>query len=286
MTPVASLPQDEKAALREELAASDAARDRARDELKAARGALKFRTAEEVGAEIARLEHLMAHTTMPLNEEKKLLTTIKELAKSRDEVKHFGDRSAKLAGGDEARKELVERIRAKDAEITAVRGERTALQATLQAARDKADAHVAGLPAMLEERNKTWEALRAARDAGRAARDAHQVLEDAWWANEKLWRNQQREEKQKRCDSRPECQHAPGRRLTRTHAARAPAGRKARQSARRAPRLAASLRRRTRRSRTPTRRVRRFLPAAACIASRFVCAACVLTQRTLRCVRR
>jgi hypothetical protein len=271
--------QDEKNALREELAASDAARDRARDELKAARGALKFRTPEDVLAEIARLEHLLSHTTMPLNEEKRVMTQIKELGKSRDEVKAHGDRAAKLAGGEESRSELVARIRAKDAEITAVKAERTAVQGALAEVRAKEDAHVAGLPALHEERNKVWESLCAARDAGRKLREAFKAQEDAWWSNERLWRTQQREEKQKRCVpaarrgpapiEAPPCAPllpgpAPPPRSNTPlsdarRANRAPpraAGRRAWRSARRAPRRAASSRRRTRPSRTQTRRVR------------------------------
>ena len=55
----------------------DAARDRVREELKTARGALKFRSPEEIAQEVARLQHTLEHTTMPLNDEKKLLSQIK-----------------------------------------------------------------------------------------------------------------------------------------------------------------------------------------------------------------
>ena len=182
----------------------DAARERAREELKAARGTLRFRTPEEIAMETARLQHTLEHTTLSLNDEKKLLTQIKELSKSRDDVKAFGERSAKLVGAEDARKELVERIRAKDAEITAAKADKAAVQATLSAARAKEDAHVAGLPALHEERDKVWQSVRSCRDAVRKLRDEHKAQEDVWWANEKLWRSQQREEKQKRCaEGRP-----------------------------------------------------------------------------------
>jgi uncharacterized coiled-coil DUF342 family protein len=190
--------QDEKAALREELTAMDAARERAREELKAARGALRFRTPEEIATEIGRLQHTLEHTTMPLNDEKKLLTQIKELSKSRDDVKAFGERSAKLVGSEEHRKELVERIRAKDGEITAAKADKAAVQATLSAARAKDDVHTAGLPALHEERDKVWQAVRASRDAVRKLRDEHKAQED-------VWRSQQREEKQKRCGPTGTC---------------------------------------------------------------------------------
>jgi uncharacterized coiled-coil DUF342 family protein len=197
--------QDEKATLREELTAMDAARERAREELKSARGALRFRTPEEIAQEVARLQHMLEHTTMPLNDEKKLLTQIKELSKSRDDVKAFGERSAKLVGSEDARKELVERTRAKDGEITAAKADKAAVQATLSAARAKEDVHAAGLPALHEERDKVWQAVRASRDAIRKLRDEHKAQEDVWWANEKLWRSQQREEKQKRCGPTGTC---------------------------------------------------------------------------------
>jgi len=193
--------QDEKAALREELTAMDAGRERAREELKSARGALRFRSADEVQQEVARLEHMLAHTTVSLNEEKRVLTQIKELIKSRDDVKAFGERSAKLAGSEEDRKDLVERIRSKDGEITAAKTEKAALQATLSAARAKDDVQHGGLTQLHEERDKVWQVVRSCRDAVRKLRDEHKAQEDVWWANEKLWRSQQRDEKQKRCAS-------------------------------------------------------------------------------------
>jgi uncharacterized coiled-coil DUF342 family protein len=185
--------------MRDELTAHDASRNAQREELKAARGALKFRSVEDINAEVSRLERLIEHTTMPLNEEKRVLTQIKELGRSRAEVTATADKSAKLAGGEDGRKELVERLKAKDTEINAVKAERSGVQAALAAVRAKDEAAVADLPALQEERNKVWEALSASRQALRKHKEAHKAAEEGWWANEKLWRAQERETKQKRC---------------------------------------------------------------------------------------
>jgi len=191
--------QEEKTALREALTAHDAARDRHREELKAARGALRFRSAEEIDAECARLEATIAHSTLSLSDEKKLLLQIKELQKQKADVAGLAEKQAKLSDGDDARKALVERINAKNAEVEAIKAERTALQAQLGEKRAKDEALMADVPALQTEREATWAALQASRAQLRQLREQHKAAEDAWWANEKLFRQQQREEKQRKC---------------------------------------------------------------------------------------
>ena len=191
--------QEEKGALREALTAHDAARDKQREELKAARGTLRFRSGEEIDAECARLEATIAHSTMPLTEEKKLLLQIKELQKQKGDLAGVADKQARLTDGDDSRKALVDRIKAKDAEVEAVKAQRSVLQSQLQAQKSKEEALVADLPTLQTEREATWTALQAARAAQRQLRDQHKAAEDVWWANEKLWRQQQRDEKQRKC---------------------------------------------------------------------------------------
>ena len=62
--------------MREELAAADAARESAREQLRSLRERLQFKRAEDIDAEIAKLEHRIEHTSMSLPEEKKLLQQI------------------------------------------------------------------------------------------------------------------------------------------------------------------------------------------------------------------
>jgi len=166
----------------------------------------------DIEAEIARLEHDIAHTTMPLNDEKKLLTQIKELNKSKALVDVHAEKAGKLVGGEDVRKSLWDRLKEKETEISALYGERNALRDALTAFRAKEEAKTADVPALQEERAKVWDLLQAARTDARKHRDAHKAAEDAWWAHEKLLRVQLREEKQKKCapgrTARPRA-HAP-----------------------------------------------------------------------------
>ena len=96
----AARPQEERNAIREELAAADAARDSAREAMKSLRERLRFTRLDAIDAEIASIEHAIAHTSMPLNEEKKLLSQIKELTRSRDDVRLLQEHQQKINEGE------------------------------------------------------------------------------------------------------------------------------------------------------------------------------------------
>ena len=199
--PLSGPEQAERDALKEELAASDMARDRAREDVKAQRGALKFRSEAEVVAEVARLEYALSHTTMPLAEEKKLLLQIKELNKSKDAVKAVAEQQGKLGGDEAARRDLAGRVKAKDAEITAVGAERAGVSAALNELRaaEEAKGSVFRTDALRAERDAVWAALKAARTQQREARNAFKAANDAWWAREQEVRAQAEAERQKKC---------------------------------------------------------------------------------------
>ena len=101
--------QSERNAIRKELIALDAARERLKEQSSARKSKLKFYTLEAVDKEVARLEETLAHTTMSLNEEKKIVTTIKDLGKSRDAVRQYAEAQAKASGDDGSRRAIIER---------------------------------------------------------------------------------------------------------------------------------------------------------------------------------
>ena len=67
------------------------------------------------------MEDAIAHTTMPLNEEKKMVTAIKDLGKSRETVREYQTSYSTLNGDDGTRKAVVDKLKAKDLEITALK---------------------------------------------------------------------------------------------------------------------------------------------------------------------
>ena len=123
--------QDERNAIRKELQAFDATRERMREQVVTMKSKLRFTTIEAVDREIARLEETHAHTTMSLNDEKKLIAQIKDLNKSRDTVREFAEAQGKVSGDDGVRKSIIERLRAKDDAITAVKTEQNGFRETL-----------------------------------------------------------------------------------------------------------------------------------------------------------
>ena len=184
--------------MRAEQAAADAARDAGREQLRALRDRLRFSRAEDIDAEIAKLEHLISHTSMPLNEEKKLLTQIKELSRSRDEVRLLQEHQLKINESEALRKMISERIKAKDMEISAVKAEQSEARGVLDTFRSKESAELGDIPTMNAEKDKLYQQIKQTRETVQELRTAFKAKEDAWWANEKAWRSQQKDEKQKR----------------------------------------------------------------------------------------
>ena len=72
-----------------EIKAMDAARDSARAQQKSIKDKCKFVSVAQVDEAVARLEDKMAHTTMSLNDEKKIMQQISELKKSRQFVQQY-----------------------------------------------------------------------------------------------------------------------------------------------------------------------------------------------------
>ena len=162
---------------------------------------LRFHTVEAVDREIARMEDTLAHTSMPLSEEKKMVVAIKDLSKSRETVKEYGEMQSKISGEDGSRKAIIERLRAKDAEINAVKAEQQRIRGELDATRSKGDEVGAELPKMQEERNACYEVIKGKREEIRGLRAAHKKAEDEYWTREKLWRAYLKQEKQKQWEA-------------------------------------------------------------------------------------
>ena len=145
--------QEERKAIREELNAIDAARDKAREQTTTTRAKLgKFHTVDAVESEIARVERTLGHTTMPIQEEKKMVNAIKDLTKSKELVREYQEMAAKVNAGEERRKLASERVKAKDAEITAVKAAIATVKSSLEETRSREEKSVSDVPAMQEER--------------------------------------------------------------------------------------------------------------------------------------
>ena len=182
--------------VRAELAANDERRDRVREEANAMRAQSKFLTNASIDQEIARIDGKLAHETMPLAQEKKLVEQIKSLNKSRDLVREYEEKQALITAHDARRKAFMDRIKAKDAEINSIKAEQAKLRAQLNEVKSKDDAANADVPKLIEEKNAAYEVIKAKREEINRLRAKQKKIEDNYWAREKLFRAQQKEIKQ------------------------------------------------------------------------------------------
>ena len=181
--------------------ALDATRERLREQAGAMKSKLRFTSVDAVEKEIVRLEDAIAHTTVSLNEEKKMVAQIKELGKSKELVRAYAEAQGKISGDDGNRKAIIDRLKAKDGEIDAVKAEQTTLRGELTATKKKEDKAVSDVPKLSEERDALYESIKANREKIRALRDEHKKKEDAYYERERLWRAYLRVEKQKQWEA-------------------------------------------------------------------------------------
>eukprot|EP00898_Chlorokybus_atmophyticus_P007623 jgi/Chlat1/7862/Chrsp66S07303 len=189
---------EEKQALRDELKHADAARKTMSEEARQIKDKLPFVKVEEIDGEINKLEYKLSHTTMALQEEKRILAQIKELKKSRDFVKDYTIRLEKLSVDEGNRSEIFDAIKLKDEEINAIKEQENVQRALLEQMKLKEDSEGADIPALAEERQALWETIVAARDALRAAKTEFRAKEDEYYQREREFRQQQQEERQRR----------------------------------------------------------------------------------------
>mmetsp|Transcript_38997 Transcript_38997/g.124110 ORF Transcript_38997/g.124110 Transcript_38997/m.124110 type:complete len:153 (-) Transcript_38997:689-1147(-) len=140
----------------------------------------------------------MSHTTMTLNEEKKLLTQVKDLSKSRMFVKEYNERMEKISVDEDARKQLTEAIKGIDERINGIKAREMEHRATMDSIRAKEETESADIPALTEERNASYELIKEAKGAINKLRNEFKAKEDDYYQREREFRNQMREEKQQR----------------------------------------------------------------------------------------
>ena len=86
------------------------------------------KSAEQIDAEMARIEDQLSHETMSLKEEKVLVEKIKQLNKMKDSARAMAAKQAHITGTDGSRKAMQEKAKAKDVEINANKAEQQKLK--------------------------------------------------------------------------------------------------------------------------------------------------------------
>ncbi|CAM6098538.1 unnamed protein product [Calypogeia fissa] len=182
---------DEKKAIREELDHADKLRERMRADARAVRDKLPYVRMEQIDEEVKKLEYRMSHTSLTLQEEKKLLQQVKDLTKSRDFVKDYNDRLDQITQDEGSRGEILDKIREKDAILNDLRAKQEEQRKVLAQIKEKDASHTVDIPALIEERNETFEKIKVLREQVKEIKAEFRNKEEEYWERERQWKEQQ-----------------------------------------------------------------------------------------------
>ena len=194
---------EEKNGINNELKALDATRDAMRAQQKAIREKCQYVKVEDIDTAIDRLENEMAHSTMSLNEEKKIIAQISDLKKSRVLVKELYESNSdgKGKGAPASRDEVMDRLRACQGKIKTLRQQEDEQRKILDEIRAKFDDGKEDIPTLIQLKADQFEIVKQCKETIGKLRDDFKKVEDDYWTKQKLWWAQQKEEKQKRWEA-------------------------------------------------------------------------------------
>ena len=159
---------------------------------------LNFVKAADIESEMKRIEERMAHTTLTLDEEKRLVSQLASLNKSRDVVKSFGTRQEQLSLDEEARKGIIDKIKAQDTILNEIKAREGVLQQQMQVAKTKEDSVTGDVPALIAEREACIATIKEIRGEIRTLRDGFRELENAYYSQQRELRDVIKKEREER----------------------------------------------------------------------------------------
>ena len=185
----------QKQVLRAQFEAATKTRDAARDAVRDLKSMIKFKDVNNIDDEVQRLEDEIAHSSLSLNEEKKVMESIRQLKNSKAVVTEYSAKMESLATDETTCKEINAAIKSLDTEINAVRKEEDGVRAQLNEARKKEEASGTDNKSLWDEKEKCREACKAAYEKIKDIRAKHDAQWQEFKVQEKAWRAQQAADK-------------------------------------------------------------------------------------------
>ncbi|KAH7280574.1 hypothetical protein KP509_36G003600 [Ceratopteris richardii] len=143
---------------------------------------------EELNEQIQKLECRQTHTTLPIDEEKRLIVQIERLKKSRDSLRRHDFQTEQDQG---ARAELIDLIKKDDQELNNLKTQQERQRLILANIREKESAIALDIPTLQQERNEAYEQIKGIRDTIRQHKADFSAQEEEYWKREKEWLAQQ-----------------------------------------------------------------------------------------------
>ena len=159
---------------------------------------LSFVKINDIETEMKRIEERMAHTTLSLDEEKRHVSQLAALNKSRDVVKGFGARQEQLNADEANRKDIVEKMKQQDSILTEIKQRESVLQQQMAAVRKKEESVSGDVPNLIAEREACIANIKEIRTEIRKLRDAFREQENQYYAREREFREQYKKEKEEK----------------------------------------------------------------------------------------
>eukprot|EP00250_Pteridium_aquilinum_P015838 c22790_g1_i1 orf=251-2143(-) len=143
---------------------------------------------EEIDEQIRQLEYKQTHTTLPIDEERRLIMQIEKLKKSCESLRRHDSRTEK---DHLSRAELVGLVKKDELELNALKAEQEEQRRILADIRDKEAARALDIPALLQEKNIAYDKIKGLRDEIKELKADFAVKEDEYWKREREWKTQQ-----------------------------------------------------------------------------------------------
>ena len=178
----------------------DAQKDAVRAQQKAVREKCQYVKVEDIDAAIAKLENEISHGSMTLNEEKKIITQISELSKSKNLVKELFESS----GGkvDPAQRDgLVAQLKAVSEKIKTLKEQEQEQRKIIEAIRAEMGETKDEVPDLIKEKSNQYEIIKQCRETIDTLWKDQKKVEDEYWTKERAWRAQAKEDRQKKWEA-------------------------------------------------------------------------------------
>merc|ERR1712144_190808 len=190
---------EEQNGIRKQLQALDAQRDAVRAQQKAIREKCQYVKVEDIDSAIEKLENEMAHTTMTLNEEKKLIAQVSDLRKSKALVKELFEAS----GGKvdpAARDSLMTSLKAVSEKIKGLKEQEQEQRKIIDEIKAKLGETKDEVPDLIKEKSNQYEIIKQCKETIDTLWK-EQKKEDEYWTKERAWRAQAKEDRQKKWEA-------------------------------------------------------------------------------------
>lgn len=192
----------QKAELKVQLEQINKHRDVLRVQAKSAKDKTQYMKPEDIDEKVKKLQHKLEHTSMTLNEEKQVINQIKELEASRKLVHQVSSQLDELSNSSELRESIIERMKAKDAELESIKEQEKALDEAMAAVREKEMAGAPNLPELHAEKKECIEIVKLARQAKSDLFAARKAANDEYYQREREFKKQLYEERKIRNEAR------------------------------------------------------------------------------------